>query len=111
MVKPWFKSSSFAIAAVLFLSFTQLCNAQTTGATFGDVIRLGGTPSDVVLDESRGRLYLVNSNTNQIDFYDYVNNALSGSISVGTTPVAAARSMDGNYLYVSNNGNASLSAI
>src|SRR5258708_27338399 len=111
MGKPRVKSSSFTIAAVLFLSFTQLCNAQTTGATFGDVIRLGGTPSDVVLDESRGRLYLVNSNTNKVDFYDYVSNSLSGSISVGTTPVAAAMSMDGHYLYVSNNGNASLSVI
>jgi YVTN family beta-propeller protein len=89
----------------------QLCQAQTSGATFGDVIRLGGTPSDIVLDEARGRLYLVNSSTNQVNIYDYNNNGLIGSISVGSTPVAAARSMDGHYLYVSNNVSASLSVI
>jgi 6-phosphogluconolactonase (cycloisomerase 2 family) len=81
----------------------RLALAQSTGATFGNVIRLGGTPSDIVLDESRGRLYLVNSNTNQVNVYDYVNNNLVSSLYVGTTPVAAAISMDGHYLYVSNN--------
>src|SRR5271170_3959396 len=85
--------------------------AQTTGATFGDVIRLGGTPSDIVLDETRGRLYLVNANTNQVNIYDYVNNDVAASITVGTTPVAAAISMDGHYLYVSNNGSSTLSVI
>src|SRR5690348_12905105 len=42
--------------------------AQTSqGATFGDVVRLpGGTPSDIVLDEQRHRLYLVNNNTNLV---------------------------------------------
>ena len=25
-------------------------------ATFGDIVRLGGTPSDAVLDEGRGRI-------------------------------------------------------
>jgi len=39
--------------------------AQTGGATFGDVVRLGGTPSDVVLDETRGRLYLVQQAANR----------------------------------------------
>jgi hypothetical protein len=39
--------------------------AQTGGATFGDVVRLGGTPSDVVLDETRGRLYLVRQAANR----------------------------------------------
>src|SRR5215472_15884571 len=85
--------------------------AQSTGATFGDVIRLGGTPSDIVLDESRNRLYVVNTNTNQVNIYDYVVNALAGSVNVGTAPVAAAISMDRRYLYVSNNGSSSLSVI
>ena len=89
----------------------QLCQAQTTGATFGDVIRLTGTPSDIVLDESRSRLYLVNSNTGNVDIYDYANKVLSGSIRVGSTPVAAAISMDGSKLYVSNNASSSLSVI
>src|SRR6266850_701219 len=102
-------SRLFVVLTVAATLARPLC-AQT-GATFGDVIRLGGTPSDIVLDESRGRLYLVNSNTNQVSAYDYINNSLLSSIYVGTTPVAAAISMDFRYLYVSNNASASLSVI
>src|SRR5258706_14930217 len=82
-----------------------------TGATFGDVVSLGGTPSDVVLDESRKRLYLVNANANRVDVYDYNAQALAGSIGVGVQPLAAAMSMDGSTLYVTNNGSSSLSVI
>src|SRR5579863_5401244 len=85
--------------------------AQTTGATFGDIIRLGGTPSDIVLDESRQRLYLVNQNTNQVNIYDYINNVIVISITVGTQPVAAAMSPDNQFLYVSNTGSSSVSVI
>src|SRR5947207_6393413 len=94
-----------------FLAAARICVPQTTGATFGDVIRLGGAPSDIVLDESRSRLYLVNSNTGAVDIYDYANKLLANSIRVGSTPVAAAISMDGSRLYVSNNASASLSVI
>ena len=39
---------------------------QTTAATFGTVIPLpGGTPSDIVLDEQRQQLYVVNNKTNK----------------------------------------------
>ena len=54
----------------LGISVTLLASAayaQTTGATFGSVINLGGTPSDVVLDEARGRIYSVNSSANRVD--------------------------------------------
>ena len=84
---------------------------QTTGATFGEVISLGGTPSDIVLDEARQRLYLVNANANRVDIYSYKDKAVIGSIRVGTSPMAAAMSPDGAYLYVTNNQAASLSVI
>ena len=85
--------------------------AQSTGSTFGDVIPLGGTPSDVVLDELRGRLYLVNNNKNSVDVYDYNLQQVVNTIKVGVTPLAAAMSMDNAWLYVTNNGSASLSVI
>jgi len=97
------------IACTLFLRVP--CWPQSTGAAFGEVIRLGGTPSDVVADESRGRLYLVNQNANRIDVYSYIDNRVTHSVPVGDSPVAAAVSMDGRYLYVSNNGSSSLSVI
>ncbi|MBI5280157.1 MAG: hypothetical protein HY858_00640 [Candidatus Solibacter usitatus] len=79
-------------------------HAQTTGATFGDVVRLGGTPSDIVLDESRSRLYLVNQNANRVDVWDYSIKARLTSIPVGRGPLAAAMDMDSRYLYVTNAG-------
>jgi YVTN family beta-propeller protein len=85
-----------------------LADAQ---ATFGDVVRLGSTPSDIVLDESRARLYLVNSSANRIDVWDYSQQAMLGSIAVGTRPLAAAMSMDNATLYVTNHDSSTLSVI
>ena len=76
---------------------------QSTSATFGNVIQLsGGTPSDVVLDEPRHRLYLVYNNTSRVNIFDYTTNVVTGSIPVGKSPVAASLSMDGNWLYVTS---------
>ncbi|MBS1827385.1 MAG: hypothetical protein JST93_18870 [Acidobacteria bacterium] len=81
------------------------------GRTFGDVVQLGGTPSDAVLDEVRGRLYLVNNAASRVDIYDYNTLSLTGTYGVGSQPLAAAMSMDNRYLYVTNNGNSTLSVI
>jgi DNA-binding beta-propeller fold protein YncE len=75
------------------------------------LISLGGTPSDIVLDESRQRLYLVNSPGNRVDVYDYAGKALLGSIGVGQAPLAVAMSMDNSFLYVTNHDSSSLSVI
>jgi YVTN family beta-propeller protein len=91
-------------------AFASSLYAQT-GATFGDVINLGGTPSDIVLDESRKRLYLVNAAANRLDVWDYNARALLDPIAVGTQPLAAAMSMDNAFLYVTNNGSSTLSVI
>src|SRR5689334_18541124 len=75
----------------------------TTGATFGDVVQLpGGTPADVVLDEGRHRLYLVQNNISQVRVFDYTTGHVASTISVGKSPVAGALSMDGNWLYVTS---------
>ncbi len=84
----------------------------TTGATFGTVIPLaGGTPSDLVLDQSRSQLYLVNTAGNRIDILSTSTNTLTGHISVGRGPLAAALSMDNAWLYVTNGTDSSLSVI
>ena len=101
----------------LWLAPARPAQAQTaTAATFGDVIPLtGGTPSDVVLDQQRHLLYLVNNKTNQIQILDYTvttpGQQIVGQIPVGKTPLAAAMSMDGNWLYVTNSGSSTLSVI
>lgn len=98
-------------AIVLWIPLAPGAQAQSSGATFGSVIRLGGTPSDVVLDEIRARLYLVRQSANRVDVYSYADRAVLKSFPTGSSPVAAAISMDGAYLYVTNNGSSSLTAI
>jgi DNA-binding beta-propeller fold protein YncE len=95
------------------LAGRQRVQAQTAvGATFGDVITLpGGTPSDIVLDELRHVLYLVQNKTNQVLIFDYTNNQIVGSIATGKTPLAGAISMDGGWLYVTCSGSTSLNVI
>ncbi len=97
--------------AFLVASIGTVARAQSVGATFGDVVQLGGTPSDMVLDEARGRLYLVNNAANRVDIFDYESKEVIGSYPVGLQPLAAALSMDGGYLYVTNNGSSTLSVV
>jgi len=104
----------FGVAAVvLWLPVARLATAQqTVGATFGDVIHLqGGTPSDVVLDELRHQLYLVNNTTNLVSVLDYTSNTVTSTIQICSKPLAAAMSMDGSWLYVTCSGNTSLAVI
>src|SRR5262245_26075299 len=87
-------------AAVTLLASTVL--AQTTGATFATVVNLGGTPSDIVLDEVRGRIYSINSSANRVDVLSLSERKLMKSLTVGSFPLAAAISPDSAYLYVTN---------
>ena len=88
----------------LSLAIWQPLRAQTAiAATFGQVFPLqGGTPSDVVLDELRHRLYLINNNTSQLSIFDYDQNKVVGTIPVGSRPISGAISLDGNWLYVAS---------
>jgi uncharacterized protein (TIGR03437 family) len=78
-----------------------LCLAsQIRPATFGTVVAAGASYSDIVLDEARSRLYLVNSNTSRIDVYGIKQKAFQTSITTDTQPLSAAMSADGRFLYV-----------
>jgi YVTN family beta-propeller protein len=103
--------SLFARAVVCVLVVLSGAQAQVPLPSFGDVVSLGGTPSDIVIDEARGRLYLVMPAANRVDIYNYVDKHLTGSIQVGTFPLSAAMSMDGSYLYVTNTQSSSLTVI
>ncbi len=78
---------------------------------FGTVVSLGGQPDDLILDESRGRIYAVSSGTNRVLIYDYANDRVSGSIDVGTFPSSASMSMDNRFLYVANSQSSTVSII
>lgn len=108
MKKLFYLCAAFCLAGSMD---TAGLRAQATSATFGEVVRLGGTPSDAVMDESRGRIYLINQNSSRVDVYSTVDKRIILNIPVGTTPIAGALSLDGNYLYVTNSGTSSLSVV
>ena len=93
----------FLILQVLLYCGTLQAQTTTSGATFGTVVPIpGGTPSDIVLDQSRSLLYLVNTANNRVDILSTATNSITGNIPVGTGPLAAAMSMDNAWLYVTN---------
>ena len=81
------------------------------GATFGTVVPVTGGASDLVIDEPRGRLYLVNTNSNRVEVYSIPQRRFLAPISVEQQPLAAALSRDNNTLYVTCNASSSLMEI
>ncbi|HTM52031.1 MAG TPA: hypothetical protein VL285_25225, partial [Bryobacteraceae bacterium] len=67
--------------------------------------------ADIVLDQPRGRLYLINSNLNRVQVYSIAQRTFLASITTGTQPLAGAMSPDGRFLYVTCYAQASLNVI
>src|SRR5664279_5015763 len=85
-----------------FLSFLVLAG-PVLGATFGTVVPIVGGAADIVLDEPRNRMYLVNSQLNQLQIYqtNVSPPRLQATLTkVCNQPTAAAMSLDTNSLYV-----------
>ncbi len=81
--------------------------------TFGTVVpgSGGASYSDILLDQARQRIYLVNSSANRIDVYSLQQKAFLSAITTDAEPVAMAFSPDGNTLYVTAYTEASLDII
>jgi uncharacterized protein (TIGR03437 family) len=89
------------LAAVALLG---LGSALSAG-TFGKVVAIGGQGSDLVLDESRGVLYVANFTANRIDVMSLVTKSVQTSINVAPQPSSMAMSPDNHYLVVTHFGN------
>lgn len=87
------------------------CCAVASAATFGTAVPVPGGPLDLVLDEGRNQLYLIDFNTNVVDVYSIPGRRFLPPIPVGNQPVSGAMSLDGKYLYVTNFGGSSLSVV
>ncbi|MEZ5352327.1 MAG: hypothetical protein R2762_06785 [Bryobacteraceae bacterium] len=74
--------------------------AVVGGATFGTVVPVTGSVSDLVLDEARNRLYLVNTTTDEVLVYSTLQRRFLDPIRVEDQPLAAALSRSGRFLYV-----------
>ncbi|MBI3210339.1 MAG: beta-propeller fold lactonase family protein [Candidatus Solibacter usitatus] len=72
-----------------------------------------GSVSDIVLDESRRRLYVINNNANRMEVYSLPPNPIRLVATVNTDqfPLMAAMSRDRNLLYVTAHNSSSLSVI
>ncbi len=75
------------------------------GGTFGQVVSIGGQASDLVLDESRGLLYIANFTANTIQVMTLGSNAIRTAISVPSQSSALALSTDDRFLVVASYGN------
>src|SRR5215471_18176857 len=91
----------------LVLLFLQL---PTFAATFGTVSPDLGV-ADLILDEPRGKLYLINSNLNRVDVWSTAQRRFLAPISTGADPLAGAMSPDGKFLYVTSYNQVSLNVI
>ncbi len=66
---------------------------------------------DMVIDSSRGRIYLANSGLNRVEVFDSRRKQLMAPIKVGQLPRSLALTPDGSTLYVANTGGESISII
>jgi len=81
------------------------------GSTVGSVVTLVGGASDIVLDEGRNRLYLVNSSQDRVEVYSVLQRRFLSSVRTDALPLAAAMSRDRRFLYVTCHNGASLNVI
>ncbi len=81
------------------------CIAPLGAATFGTVVPIGGTASDIALDESRGKLYIANFTAGQVDVLSTSDDVIHTSIPLTFHPGSLALSPDGpnpTYLLVTS---------
>src|SRR5205807_4606224 len=95
---------AIGVAIVLFAS-------SGFSATFGTVVPLVGGASDLVLDEGRGRLYLVNTSQSRVEVYSIPQRRFLTPIRTDSTPLSAAISRNNRLLYVASYDGSSLNVI
>ncbi len=99
-----------AFIPCFFLTLTAL---PCFSATFGTVVnsQAAASYSDVVLDEPRQRLYLVNSAANRVEVWSIPQRQFLANIATGTLPISLALSPDNTRLYVTAYSSTSLNII
>src|SRR3981189_3739289 len=88
-----------------------LVSATLNVATFGTAVPLIGGASDLVLDEGRNRLYLVNTPQNRVEVYSIQRRRLLDPITTSAQPISAAMSLSGKFLYITSYAGSTLDVI
>jgi len=76
--------------------------ASASAPVFGSVTAIGGSASDIALDETRGVLYIADFGAHVIDVMSTVDNSIHTSINVAPFPGAIAMSADAQFLVVAH---------
>lgn len=74
-------------------------------ASVGKVVAIGGSASDIALDESRRVLYVANFTANRIEVLSLGDGRIQTSINVAPNPGSLALSPDGRFLVITHYGN------
>jgi len=108
----------FRLAGVRVLGSLILLALPSLAATFGTVVPHTSPLADIVLDEARNRLYVLNATVNppKVEIYNVTTKPPSpalgtSSIVVDAEPLSMAMSRSGQYLYVACYSAASLDVI
>src|SRR5688500_10297416 len=80
-------------------------------ATLGTVVPVVGGAADIVLDEARSRLYLVNSARNRVEVFSTATRQIVTTVATDALPLSAAMSRDGRFLYVASFDGTALNVI
>lgn len=90
-----------------------LAAVPSFGATFGIVVTHTQPIADLLLDEARRRLYVLNTAANAVEVYSTTSNPprLTNSVKTDSTPLSIALSQSGRYLYVACYASSSLQII
>jgi uncharacterized protein (TIGR03437 family) len=90
------------LSLTLWLAISIPSVLPLAAASLGTVVPIGGTASDIVLDESRGMLYIADFGSNTIDFMSLSDLQIHTSLNVAPQPSSLAMSPDGTYLVVTH---------
>jgi DNA-binding beta-propeller fold protein YncE len=88
-----------------------LLAGSVAAATFGTVVTVVGGASDIVLDELRARLYLVNSAQNRIEVYSTRERRFLNPVRTDARPLTAAIDRVNGRLYVTSFDGSNLNVI
>ncbi len=94
--------NSRAVSCCITIIFIAACaNAET----FGKVVAVRGSVSDIALDERHDRLYIANLTANRIEMMSTSDLSLATPLSVSEPPTSVAVSPDSRYLVVGSSAN------
>src|SRR5947209_1518709 len=92
----------FGSTFVRLAALGALAISVVSAASFGLAVPIGGTASDIALDEGRGVLYIANYTSGRIDVMSLTDYTIGRSLTVAAYPGGLALSPSGKYLVITH---------